>query len=481
MMQLYDYQIALERGIFDAYRRGRNAVCTVLPTGGGKTLVAASLVSKVAAKGKRVYLLAHRRELVGQLSAALERADIRHGLIRPDCAETGDLVQVCMVQTLARRIKLDKSGRYYAGGGLVVVDECHHAVFDNQWGDVLRHLGCGDGSARLLGLTATPCRLDGKGLGADSGGFFDCLVQGPTVEELIAKGRLSPFVVYQPATGLDLSGVAVRRGDYVSSQLAEAVEKARIDPVPRYRELLQGAPSIAFTIDIKESEAVRGQFQAAGYSAAVLTGKTPDRERLRLLRDLGRGGLNVLASCNVISEGTDVPEVVGALLLRPTASLSLDWQQKGRVLRVLPGKERAIILDYVGNSTRHGIPTDPVSWSLDGLGNAGTGSTGKNCFRCLAWMPNSAKRCPGCGMEIVGRPADPAQARLDLEPVNIRDVNLVELTPEIRAAIRANRERAERMARSVDDLAVIRDAMGYRPGWERHRARELGIGRRATA
>lgn len=465
MVTLFDYQAQAERDIFNAFK-GLNAACAVLPTGAGKTVLGASIVRRVAERGRRVFVLAHRNELVDQLSDALTAAGVEHGQIRPDVKESPASVQVAMVQTLARRIRLDKSGRYRAD--LTLVDECHHAIPDNQWGAVIQHLG-----GKLLGLTATPARLDGKGLGSEVGGFFQALVLGPTMSELIERGRLSRFSVFPPAQDLDLTGVKVRGGDFDAKQTAAALEKARINPVPRYRELLGGAPSIAFTFDVKESERVVALFKEAGYQAAALTGKTTRSERRRLLADLGRGELNVLASCNVISEGTDVPAVTGALLLRPTASLSLDWQQKGRVLRVAADKHRALILDFVNNTDRHGLPTDAVQWSLNTTKTKGVGKP-KLCLGCKTYLPAGVFVCERCGVQRSSKERSMEQQLLDLADAGL-DIRLVELTPEMRQVIKSRRHHAEKLARSVDDLRVIGEACGYKPKWADYRASELGL------
>lgn len=466
MFELFDYQqdgiVQLRR----AYAAGRQAPLLVLPTGGGKTVCFTYMAARAQEKGLKVLLLAHRRELVSQISAALRLWGVEHGLISPTDKATGHAVQVAMAQTLARRVKLDRSGRFKFD--LVIVDEAHHATKDSTWGAILAH---NDG-ARLLGVTATPCRLDGKGLGVDADGFFDHLVIGPTVSELIERGRLARPVVYAPDKAVDLSGVKTRGGDFVASQLAQAVDKAAItgDAVAHYRKYCDRQAAIAFTVTVEHAGHVVEQFTAAGYQAAVLTGSTPDKERAQMIRDLGRGDLQVLASCNVVSEGTDIPAVAAAILLRPTASYSLAMQQIGRALRTHPGKDRAIILDHAGNTIRHGLPTEVVEWSLAGMGKRAKAAPVKRCFGCGAMVSAGAKSCPECG-HAFPVPAHKEESTLPKE----QGGELVEMTPEKLKELRKRRWREEKQAQSVEDLVKLGMDRGYKypKKWAEHRFGEL--------
>jgi superfamily II DNA or RNA helicase len=464
VLELFDYQQDGIDRLRAAYAAGKNAPLLVLPTGGGKTVCFTYMAARAREKGLKVLLLAHRRELVGQISAALKQWDVEHGVISPADKATGCPVQVAMAQTLTRRVKLDKSGRFKFD--LVIVDEAHHAVPDSTWGFILAH----NAGAKLLGVTATPCRLDGKGLGAASGGFFDHIVVGPSVADLIGRGRLAKPVVYAPDKAVDLSGVKQRGGDYVAAQLVRAVDKSAItgDAVAHYQKYCDRQPAIAFTVTVEHAGHVVEQFKAAGYSAAVLTGSTPDKERARMIRDLGRGDLQVLASCNVVSEGTDIPKVAAAILLRPTASYSLAMQQIGRALRCYPGKDKAIILDHAGNTLRHGLPTDPVEWSLAGLSKRSKPAPVKRCEACGAVAAAGSKTCRECGYEFPMAECEPM-------PLAGEPGELVEMTPEKLRELRRRRFREEKRAASVEEVARIGRERGYKHpnGWARHRFMEL--------
>ncbi len=446
MISLRDYQSACVQDLRLAYAHGSVAPLLVLPTGGGKTVVFTYMTTRAAEKGKRVLLLGHRRELIGQMSAALKRWDCPHGVITPDSKINNAPVQVGMVQTIANRINLDKKGRYRFD--LVIIDEAHHATKNSTWGRVLQH----NARAKLLGVSATPCRLDGKGLGTHADGFFDRMVIGPTMSELIDMGNLVRPVVYAPAQSIDLSGVKKSRGDFAICALAGAVDRAPItgNAIAEYQKFADRRSAIAFTVTVEHAEHVVEQFKAAGYQAAVLTGSTPDKERAQMIRDLGNGQLHVLASCNVVSEGTDIPSVFAAILLRPTESYSLAMQQIGRALRPSAGKDRAIILDHADNVRRHGLPTDEVEWSLDGLkrkkGKAKAATT-KVCMGCNCHIALSARVCPECGWEIKG-----GATRSDLNQVA---GELVELSPEMIAARRKQRGLELKNARTKRDLVQL--------------------------
>ena len=471
-IDLFDYQQRAVVDLRQAYAAGYQAPLLVLPTGGGKTVCFTYMTQQAVTKGRRVLIVVHRRELVTQTAKALEAWGVEHGLILPGLARVDVPVQVAMVQTLARRLRGPEWAQAF---DFIIVDEAHHGIQSSSWGQVLQAYP----GAKYLGVTATPCRLDGKGLGKHVQGFFDTLVVGPTVAELIEQGRLVRPVVFAPASGPELSGIKKSAGDYAQGALAERMMGAGItgDAVLHYRRQCEGAPGIAFTVTRAHAAAVTAEFQAAGYQAAMLTGETPDRERAAMIEDLGAGRLNVLASCNVVSEGTDIPAVVAAILLRPTASYALAMQQMGRALRTAPGKDKAIILDHAGNCLRHGLPTDPMDWSLDGIQKAKgerREAPAKRCEDCGALLPIQAVACSECGFEF------PVPRR----EVQQRAGDLVELTssrmtPAQRAAQRRKRLAEERLAQSVHELAAIGRRRGYRhpQAWAQHRYAELKGGR----
>ena len=212
-LSLFKHQEALMSAVKQSYLSGSQAVLMILPTGGGKTAIAAKIAQLAHAKGKRILFLAHRRELILQISRMLTVFGIGHGVILPDTFETKHSVQVASIATLARRLY---PGKYQFD--LIIIDEAHHAVNGSGLGAIIEAFP----KAKLLGVTATPCRLDGRGLGKDAAGYFDALVEGPSVLELIEAGYLARPVVYAPPVGqeVDLRSVKVTGGDYNLGQLA---------------------------------------------------------------------------------------------------------------------------------------------------------------------------------------------------------------------------------------------------------------------
>lgn len=454
-LALRDFQLDAEDALRVAYRRGAVAPLLVMPTGSGKTVLFTHMTALAAAKGLRVLLLAHRRELVAQISRALTRWTVPHCLIAAGQPETRNPVQVASVPTLVRRLY---PGKY--AFDLIVIDEAHHAVEGSGLGAILREFS----SAKRLGVTATPYRLDGKGLGVSAGGFFDALVTGPTVLELIERGYLAPPVVYAPSEDAlpNLRNVAVRMGDYVVKDLEAAMDTAPLtgDAVAHYTRICPGQPALAFCVTVAHAEHVAAQYRSAGYAAAALSGATPDDARDRMIRDLAEGRLNVLASCNVVSEGTDIPVVSAAILLRPTASFALAMQQMGRVLRIHPGKEKAIILDHAGNTRRHGLPTEPQLWSLDGKPSKpwqAADSRTKTCV-CGASVARNAPLCPHCGALLQAVPDDVAPLTRDA------DLEVIDAVTVAR-----HRRDEERAARTLEDFQRIATERGYKSGWAWHR------------
>jgi superfamily II DNA or RNA helicase len=457
---LRDYQSNIIGRVRDAYRTGARAVLLAAPTGSGKTVIFSHVAAGAAAKDGRVLILAHRQELIRQTSNMLAAFGLQHGLIAPGQPTTTHVVQVASVQTLVRRLaRLDWRPT------LIVVDEAHHATRTTGHGRVLEHFA----GAHILGVTATPARLDGKGLGVVAGGFFERLVLGPTVAELIADGFLSRPVVFAPPGVPDLSGLRMRGGDFARDALAAVVDVPKIigNAVDHYRRHAGGVPAIAFCASVRHAEHVAEAFRAEGFNAASIDGGMADKERAERISDLGAGSLHVLTSCDLVSEGTDIPIVGAAILLRPTQSLALYLQQVGRVLRPYPGKERAVILDHVGNCYRHGLPDDDREWSLKGrrrrASDAAPQDATKHCNACHT-VHRPAPACPSCGFVY------PVQLRVVAEVAG----ELGEVDP---AAVRAARDAEQRRARTLDELRQLGAARGYRPGWaERVHAARQGRG-----
>ena len=318
-----------------------------------------------------------------------------------------------------------------------------------------------------MGVTATPCRLDGQGLGVQAGGFFDDLILGPEVQELIDGGFLSAARCFVPEQAIDLRGVRTQHGDYVKGDLARAVGAARItgDAVGAYRLRADHQPAIAYCVSIGHAAEVANAFAAAGYRAKMVCGKTPTKERDAAIAGLGNGQVEVLCSCDLISEGLDVPAVSAVILLRPTQSLVLHRQQVGRGLRVAASKAFLIVNDHVGNCLQHGLPTTPVEWSLEGIERKPKPPPGWTC------------EC-GCRNPISVAYARPA-GRSSLAVVNPRaplgtvDGDLRSFLHDLLDALRrilTSKSSANRASEA--ELRAIAAVRGYHPRWADHRLRE---------
>lgn len=456
---LRPFQATAVAEIRGAYMAGHRRVLFVLSTGGGKTYTFVHIAEQAAIRGNRVCVLVHRQELVDQTSRSLHAIGCQHGIIaagyRQDLRHT---VQVASVQTLARRLHALPADFFQ----LLIVDEAHHAVA-GTWAKVLAAMP----RAHVLGVTATPERLDGRGLGDQ----FDLLIEGPDAAWLTDNGFLVPARIFAPP-GIDLGAIKrfdTRKGHHDAEAILRQGQ-AMGDAVTHYRrtiEPIHNGTAIAFCVSVAHAEAVAEAFNNQGIPAAMLDGTMDRGVRRRLIADLGAGVLKVLTSCDIISEGTDIPSVTGAILLRPTDSLGLHLQQVGRVLRPCPGKPHAVINDHVGNSLRHGLPTDPREWSLEGRTKRGKRAPSdalpvKVCDHCFATLPSAEPVCPCCGHIF------PAQARRELTTI---DGTLQELP----ASVVARRKRTEvAQARTREELETIRLERGYSRGWTDHILRARG-------
>ncbi len=446
-MQLRAYQQRAIDDLRDAYRAGSRAPLLCLPTGGGKTIIFTAIAQSAVSRGHQLLILVHRRELLHQASRKLTAIGLDHGLIAAGIPATSNPVQVASVQTLVRRLP----GMDWQPS-LVIIDEAHHASA-GSWARILQQWP----DAYRLGVTATPCRLDGRGLST----AFDSLVQGPTVADLTAAGYLSPARIYAPPVIADLSGLRRRAGDYAVDQAANAMDRPTVtgDAISHYQRLAGAQRAIAFCCSIAHAESVARSFNAAGISAATLLGNTPDRDAVVAAFDAGT--VQILVTVDVVSEGFDIPAASCAILLRPTQSLGLFLQQVGRVLRPAPGKQQALILDHVGNVHRHGFPDDLREWSLaDGVRRAAgkAAPTVRTCPQCYAAF-KPAPICPCCGHEQpIARPRIMRQVDGELQELHRESVRQ-------RIAERATKRREQQAARTLPDLLALAKRRGYSPGW----------------
>ena len=443
-MELRPYQVQAVSNLRVAFRQGNHAALLVMPTGAGKTVVFTEIAQLAKANGKKVLILVHRRELVTQASAKLKKIGVKHGTISAGSKPSQHWVQVASVQTLVRRLN-----SYNWKPDLIIVDEAHHAVA-GSWERCLAHYK----DAKVIGVTATPSRLDGRGLGS----HFSTLVSGPSVEQLTKLGFLSQHRVFAPPVIADLSNVKTRAGDYANDQLSAAMDRPTItgDAIGHYRRLADGLPAIAFCCSIAHATSVCESFKAAGYRAKLVTGNMKMEERDEAISGLADGRTQILCSVDVVSEGTDVPAVSAAILLRPTQSEALYLQQVGRILRPQPGKI-AIVLDHVGSTLKHGFVDDLRKWSLDSKPRRknfeGVPSV-RQCPMCFAaFKPQPA--CPCCGFEFPVKPKRQLTQR-EGELKEMRRQDAIE---------RREKRKEQGRARTLPELLALAKKKGYKPGW----------------
>jgi DNA repair protein RadD len=267
-----------------------------------------------------------------------------------------ELVQVASVATLfVRGVKSDAMRMPPAD--LIVIDEAHHSPA-NSYQKIVEAYP----DAKILGLTATPCRGDGRGLG----GIFTEIVEAPQVAQLIERGCLVKTRVYAPVDP-NLKGVDTQNGDYVTSQLSERVNTDQLvgDIVTQWHKHGERRKTVAFAVDVAHSMHIRDEFVRARVRAEHIEGKTPKEERDEILGRLRSGDLELVSNCMVLTEGWDMPDVSCCILARPTKKMGLYRQMLGRVLRAATDKVDAVVLDHSGAVFRHGLAEDPVEWVLD--------------------------------------------------------------------------------------------------------------------
>lgn len=445
-MKLRDYQ----QDIFDkarqAFAGGAKGVLCVLPCRSGKSYVMANMIGN--AKGN-VLVLAHRHSLIKQHKDLLNSLNI-----------LTDKVRVESVFTEASRLSTHAPDDV----DLIIIDEAHLSEA-RSYRKVCEYYNC----KRVL-FTATPSRLDGKPLT-----LADALVTGITAEELIKRGAISNYDYYAPDLNLNFDNVDVVAGEYNNGQLTEMMCESVIygDVLKYYRLLSDNRQAIAYCTSVKHSKQVAELFNNNGISAVSIDGGMSQKDRDKQMQVFRKGDVQILCNCNLISEGITLPNASVALLLRPTCSLPLFIQQSCRVLTPVENK-KAVIIDYVNNVQRHGLPTDNHEWSLGTAvkkrkqyNDDGTLSIRQceNCYKCF----KTASKCPYCGFEYKVK---------DKELKSIKEVELKRVEA-IRKEEQEERKKKARMevgqCRTVAELQKIARERGYAQGWVWRMARAKGI------
>ena len=381
-------------------------------------------------------MLTHRQELKEQHEALFRNLGIKNA-------------RVAMVLTEANRLG------QYPTPALIVADEAHLSR-SNSWMKVLDYY-----DTHTVGFTATPVRLDGKPLGS----IYSALVTGVSVRWLIDNYRLAPYEYYAP-TAVETEGLRVQAGDYVIKDLEQLMIDRAIysDVLKSWERLAKHQKTIAYCVSVKHAQETAKMFTEAGYPAVEIDGSTPPKKRLQIMDDFRNGKIMVLCNVGIISEGVSIDDVTCCLLLRPTESHALYWQQAMRCMRYQPGK-KAIIIDCVGNYTRNPLPDAEVAWSLTEsirkkpkLNDEGDFiiRTCPSCFKVFKTAPV----CPYCGTEYPLHPRE-LKAHKDIELARIT-AEEAERMAEAKKASRREQGRAQ----TFEELLAIGKAKGYKnPGF----------------
>ncbi len=422
---------------------GAKRVLIVMATGGGKTIVAAEIIRSAQAKGSRVLFLAHRRELIAQTVDKLRRFGVEPGVIMAGHKMAPERqVQVASVQSLRNRVAT--AGDF----DLLFVDEAHHVTKENTYSEMLELWP----AARVVGLTATPWRLDGKGL-ADT---FDSHVIVRTPKQLRDEGFLVGVSGWQ-YTPISTKGAKVSGGDFTAKSLEEPAMAPRVmgDIVWEWKVHAGNAQTVLFACTIAHSMAMTAAFRAAGVMAEHLDCDTPKDERAAILSRIASGETRVMCNVGIATEGWDCPSLSCVILARPTLSTSLFLQMVGRVLRPLEGKRSARIHDHAGCLASHGHPYADRDFSPTKSAKVKRGdgeAKAPECKKCGAVI--DCYPCAECGYAPEPREIE---AELDARRVAIS---------ESMAPISAAQKKAEAWRqRSMVSKYNLYQALKKRHGW----------------
>lgn len=449
-MNLRPYQERAIQELDAAIAAGARAPLLTLPTGSGKTVIGAALTRRAVTAGQRVLFLAPRRELVVQTSRKHE--DVPHGILLAGHGGQNlyAMVQIASIDTLQSRM-IRRSKLVLPDFDLILVDEAHLSITEarqkliERWPNALR-----------IGLTATPCRKDGRALGL----LYDALIQPVSIAELTPE-YLAParyFSICEP----DLKRVRILAGDYHEGELAKAMNQPKlVGDIPGH--WLEHAPkrrTVVFASSIEHSVAICEEYLRHGVAAEHVDANTPQAMRDAIFERFRSGQTQVLTNCFLASYGFDLPEISCVVLARPTKSLMLFLQMIGRGLRTAEGKQDCLILDHSGSVHRHGFAADERVWTLEGdyalqapasIARTKTEAKMLTCPECSCVF-GGGRTCPECGYYFAPKGRE----------IKTLDGQLVEIGAELQPEIA---DRAQWYA----ELRGIAHERGWKDGWAAHK------------
>lgn len=423
---LRDYQQEVYNKLKLALLQTKRVICQ-MPCRSGKSYIMYEICKNAQVKGSKVLILAHRNLLLDQHRALIDF----------------DNVRITSRQTEVRH--LGENGKI----DIILVDECHLSAADSY-----RKIFDYYSDAIIIGMTATPCRLDGKSLGE----IYHKIVKGPTVKYLINKGAISPFDYYAPKVNLDINNVKINDGDYNQKDLEEVMLNSKIygDIILNYEKIAKGKQAIAYCVSIRHAQKVCDLFNEHGYEAKCIHSKISKKEREQILEDFKNQKFTIIVSVDCISEGISLPSCEVCLMLRPTQSYALYVQQGMRALTPHPNK-RAVVIDYVGNVYRHGMLDEEEEFSLVERKKCRNPSGEPDilvrvCQKCLRTYSGTSSICPYCG-------ANNGKTKKEIQQEKQAELE----------RITAFEKKAKRMEVGMQDtfsgLVAIAKERGYAPGW----------------
>jgi DNA repair protein RadD len=443
MISLRDYQESAVARLRTSVMQHKRSIL-VATTGAGKTRMALRIIQGAVLNGKVIWFVVHRRELCNQTSRAFWEAKLEHGMIMSGRVQSNMQAQVGTILTAANRVETIKRKP-----DIIIIDEAHRSVSSSY----MRLLdACPD--AIVIGLTATPQRTDGRGLGE----IYNDLVEVEPMRWLMDNGFLCDYKLIAPPSSLDMSGVKTKMGDYDIAETEKAIDRPSItgDAIKVYRQYVDGKRCMVFCVTIKHSQHVCDQYNAAGIPAEHIDGTHSDAEREGALSRFRSGQTLILTTVQLAIEGLDIPAVEAVQLLRPTKSVIVYLQIIGRGLRPEPGKTHLYILDQVRNWEFHGLPDDEREWSLDSSKKRAKKKEDepdikvKQCGHCWAVFKPGPDKCPNCGAPVVNAPRMIEQIEGEVVEIDV-------------TAVRRERKQEQGQARTLNDLI----ALGIRRGMQK--------------
>ena len=450
-IKLRQYQIDLIKKLKTSLKEGNHNVMVQSPAGSGKSITMAEIARSATQKKNYVLFIVHRRELVNQIINTFKLQGVDF-----------DYCYVGMVQTVTRHLKR----MHYPK--LILVDEAHHSLA-KSYTRIFKYFN----KANVIGFTATPIRLSGKGF-TD---IYNDLILGPSIKWLIKKHYLAPFTYYSVKlidTGLLKKSST---GDYTHKSM-ETAGKSIIygDMVKSYKKFANNTKAIVYTYNVASAKRAANEFNNSGIKAKEVDGKTNKEIRKKAMNDFRNGKIQILVNAELYGEGVDVPDCETVIMLRPTQSLSVFIQQSMRCMRYQKGKH-AVIIDQVANYLKFGLPDQDRNWTLEDREKhprKDSGSTEglqiKTCPDCFAVIRAECVKCPICGHDFSAEIRKLKQKKEQ----ELRAIKVEEHTSE---AFTTNYILTQNPATftTMKQFYDYAKAKGYKKGWAYYQGKAKGL------